>query len=92
MIDKRRKPFRCNKCGKRFDEPLPTMVSYLPPDSDHIPETMEVCPYCFSDDLNVDIIMNPFILGMMIGINVYQMANDAIDEAVAKGELVLEDE
>ena len=87
-----RKPFKCNHCGKRFDEPLPTMISYLPPDSDHIPITMEVCPYCFSQDLDVDVIINPYILAMMAGVDVYKLVGDVIDDMVAQGKLVLDDE
>ena len=87
-----RKPCKCMNCGKRFDEPMPTMISYLPPDSDHIPITMEVCPYCYSKDIMVDVIVNPFILAMMAGIDVYKLVGDVIDDLVAKGELVLDDE
>lgn len=87
-----RKPYKCMKCGKRFDEPMPTNMSYLAPDSDHIPVLVEVCPYCYSQDIMVDAIINPFILAMMAGIDVYKLVGDVIDDLVAKGELVLDDE
>ena len=42
----------CRSCGKEFDEPLPTMISWLEDDS-LIPVTTEVCPYCFSSDFDI---------------------------------------
>lgn len=93
MTDKpQTKEFKCNKCGKEFDELLPLPISYLAPDSDHIPVTMEVCPYCFSDDVNVKFIPNYFLLAAACGIDVRKIVSDTIDEMVARGELSFEEE
>lgn len=43
---------QCRSCGKEFDEPLPTMISWMEDDS-LIPVTTEVCPYCFSPDFDM---------------------------------------
>ena len=85
------KLYKCNCCGKEFDELLQTKIAYVESIND-IPITKEVCPYCFSDDISVKFIMNPFILGMVAGLDVRAIINEAIDEMVAKGELKLDEE
>lgn len=85
------KLYKCNCCGKEFDELLPTQIAYIE-SIDDIPITKEVCPYCFSDDITVKCIMNPFILGIMAGLDVKKIINEAIDEMIAKGELELDEE
>lgn len=44
---------QCRSCGKEFDMPLPTMISWLEPDNVSIPVTVEVCPYCFGTDFDI---------------------------------------
>ena len=86
--------YKCNHCGKEFDEILPTMISYIESPDDPVPITKEVCPYCFSDDVNVKLpksMFNPFIFAVTRGIDVEKMIKDVIDDYVARGELVLSD-
>lgn len=85
------KLYRCNCCGREFDELLPTQIAYIE-SIDDIPITKEVCPYCFSDDITVKFITNPFILGMIAGLDVRSIVSEAIDEMIAKGELELDGE
>lgn len=86
------KLYKCNKCEKEFDELLVTQVAYIESIDDHVPIVKEVCPYCFNDDVSVRLNMDIFALAEMVGIDVREEIEKAIDDMVVKGELVLDEE
>lgn len=85
------KLYKCNRCGKEFDELLVTQIAYVESMDDHVPIAKEVCPYCFNDDISVRFNMDIFTLAGMIGIDVREEVGKVIDDMIAKGELALDE-